>query len=164
MSALSRVFIFYVLLFLRGYKMLTPDFFKFLPYWRDLNKVYYVPNSEFYELLDEIEELNDELVAYWQFDTDCIGNIRKAGTNGNYVEVTTVRVYDSGKDGYNVLVDSQYICDFNDTSTVELWQKNVPLQRIYEILEELKKTQQELYSRRVSFFSSFLSFFRNYTN
>ena len=144
--------------------MATPDFFKFLPYWRDLNKVYYVPNSEFYELLDEIEELNDKLVAYWQFDTDCIGNIRKAGTNGNYVEVTTVRVYDSGKDGYNVLVDSQYICDFNDESTVEMWEKNVPLQRIYEILKELEKTQQELYSRRVSFFSSFLSFFRNYTN
>lgn len=144
--------------------MLTPDFFKFLPYWRDLNKVYYVPNSEFYELLDEIEELNDELVAYWQFDTDCIGNIRKAGTNGNHVEVTTVRVYESGKDGYNVLVDSQYICDFNDTSTIEIWEKNVPLQRIYEILKELEKTQQELYSRRVSFLSSFISFFRNYTN
>lgn len=100
------------------------------------------------EVLDDIKNIGGELVACWKFETDCTGDIENVGTNnGNYIETSTVRVYDGGDDGDHVLVTSKVVSDFHRGSTVEIWEKQVTPERIFEILEELEEKQRELYSR-----------------
>lgn len=138
------------------------NFEKFLAFWKELDEVHYVPHLVYsqdnncddnkninIEVLNDIEELNGDLVACWQFDTACFGDLENVGTNnGNYMEITTVRVYDNGDErGDHVLVTSHILSDFHNGSEVEMWRKGVSPQKIFEILEELKKTQRELYSR-----------------
>lgn len=131
------------------------DFSKFFSYWKNPDEVRYVPHLV-YSQLDDCEdneneianEINGNLVACWQFDTACLGDINRIGVNnGNYIETTTVRVYDGGNDdGDNVLVTSHINSDFHNGSSVELWRKQVSPQKIFEILKELEKTQRKLYS------------------
>jgi hypothetical protein len=126
------------------------------------DEVYYVPHlvytqlddngdtdaNENKEVLDDIKNIGGELVACWKFETDCTGDVENVGTNnGNYIETSTVRVYDGGDDGDHVLVTSKIISDFHEGSTVEIWEKQVTPERIFEILEELEEKQRELYSR-----------------
>lgn len=134
------------------------DFIKFLPYWKHPNKVHYIPylvysqldnddDNENKEVTNDVTSLNYELVSCWQFDTACLGDVNHLGTdNGNYLEVTTVRVYDSGEDCYNILVTSKILSDFYNGSEVVLWEKDVSEKRIFKILEELKEAQRKLYS------------------
>lgn len=135
------------------------EFDKFYQFCVDLDEVRYVPNlvfsqlednenNENTEVLNDIENLNGELVACWQFDTACTGDIENVGVNnGNYIERTTVRVYDDGDNGDNVLVSSKILSDFHRGSIVEIWEKQVAPKRIFEILEGLEEKQRELYSR-----------------
>jgi hypothetical protein len=127
------------------------------------DEVYYVPHlvytqlddngdtdaNENKEVLDDIKNIGGELVACWKFETDCTGDLEDAGmNNGSYLEITTVRVYDNGDEkGDHVLVTSKIISDFHRGSTVEIWEKQVTPERIFEILEELEEKQRELYSR-----------------
>lgn len=124
------------------------------------DEVHYVPHlvysqldncedNENSEVLNDIKNLHGELVACWQFETDCTGDLNNVGmNNGSYLEITTVRVYDNGDEkGDHVLVTSRIVSDFHEGSIVELWEKQVAPERIFEILEGLEETQRELYSR-----------------
>jgi len=133
------------------------DFKKFIQFLRRPDEVRYVPYLVFSQLedcedneniavTDEIKNLNGRLVACWQFDTACTGDLEDVGTNnGNYIETSTVRVYDGG-DTDHVLVSSKILSDFHQGSTVEVWEQNVSQERILEILEELEEVQRKLYS------------------
>lgn len=140
------------------------EFEKFYQFCVDLDEVHYVPHlvytqlineyngdtdvNENKEVLDDIKNIGGELIACWQFDTACTGDIENVGVNnGNYIERTTVRVYDGGDNGDNVLVSSHILSDFHQGSIVETWEKGVSPQRVFEILEGLEETQRELYSR-----------------
>ena len=134
------------------------DFEKFVEFLRRPDEVRYVPYLVFSQLedcedneniavTDEIKNLNGRLVACWQFDTACTGDLEDVGTNnGNYIEISTVRVYDGGDNGDNVLVTTMIVSDFHRGSTVEMWEKGVTPQRVFEIFEELEEVQRKLYS------------------
>lgn len=138
------------------------DFSKFVSNWLTPELMIYVPylvysqledwdideenSNENKEVREDVRKFDGDLIACWGFDTDCLGNIDNIGqNNGNYLEVTTVRVY-SNKGKYAVLVTSRIDSDFHNGSTVEIWEKDVSKDRVYNILEELKEAQRKLYS------------------